>query len=86
MRQDKYFGHRKDKEYLEICKTIRNSFDKCITSDSDVLQGCVWKINLGDIENIEIIPDDGYRYGSINYVRSNGKRINWIKDLYKKIK
>ena len=24
--------------------------------------------------------------GIINYIRSNGKRINWIKDLYKKMK
>ncbi len=86
VRQDKYSGHRNDKEYLEICKTIRSSFDKCITRNSDVLQGCVWKINLDEIDNIEIIPDDGYRYGSINYIRSNGKRINWIKDLYKKMK
>ena len=86
VRQDKYSGHRNDKEYLEMCKTIRSSFDKCITRNSDVLQGCVWKINLDEIDNIEIIPDDGYRYGSINYIRSNGKRINWIKDLYKKMK
>ena len=29
---------------------------------------------------------DGYRYGSLNYIRSNGKRINWINDYYKKLK
>ena len=86
VRQDKYDGHRNDEKYIEMCKIIRSSFDKCITRNSDVLQGCVWKINLDEIENIEIIPDDGYRYGSINYIRSNGKRINWIKDLYKKMK
>lgn len=86
MRPDKYFGYRKDKEYLEMCKIIRKSFDKCITTESDVLQGCVWKIKLEDVENIEIIRYDGYIYGSINYVRSNGRRINWIEDLYKKIK
>ena len=37
-------------------------------------------------EKIEILKNDGYRYGSLNYIRSNGKRINWIKDYYKKLK
>ena len=38
------------------------------------------------IENIEILKNDGYRYGSLNDIRSNGKRINWINDYYKKLK
>ena len=86
VRQDKYNGYRTDKEFLEICSKIRKSFDKCITKDSDVLQGCVWRINLDEIESIEILKNDGYRYGSINYIRSNGKRIDWIDDYYKKLR
>lgn len=86
VRKDKYSEHRTDKEFLDICREIKESFDKCITYDSDVLQGCVWRINLSDIDTIEILPNDGYRYGSINYIRSNGKRIDWINDFYKKIK
>lgn len=85
VRHDKYKEHRKDKEYLKICEDIRKSFDKCITKDSDVLQGCVWRINLDEIEKIEILNNDGYKYGAINYIRSNGKRIDWIKDFYKSL-
>lgn len=85
VRPDKYKTHREDKEFLKICEIIKNSFDKCITTDSDILQGCVWKISLSDIEKIEILNDD-YGYGSLNYIRSNGKRKNWIKDYYKMLK
>ena len=63
-----------------------SSFDKCITLDSDILQGCVWRISLEDIESIEILSDKTYRYGSLNYVRSNGERINWRDDFYSKLK
>ena len=86
VRHDKYNEHRTDDIFFEVCNEIRKSFDKCITYDSDVLQGCVWRINLEEIENIEILPNDGYRYGSINYIRSNGNRIDWIKDFYKRLK
>jgi len=86
VRSDKYNEHRKDAEFLDTCSEIRKSFDKCITRDSDVLQGCVWRINLDEIEKIEILKDDGYRYGSLNYIRSNGKRIKWINDYYKSLK
>ena len=68
-----------------MCKKIESSFDRCITTDSDILQGCIWRINLNEIESIEILKDDGYVYGSLNYIRSNGKRMNWIKDYYKKL-
>lgn len=85
IRKDKYKSHRTDKEFLDICKEIRKSFDRCITTDSDILQGCVWRINLKDVIKIEILNNDGYRYGSVNYIRSNGKRFNWIKDFYKKL-
>lgn len=85
VRKDKYKSHRTDKEFIDICNRIRDSFDKCITTDSDVLQGCVWRINIDDIESIEILNDKSYMYGSLNYVRSNGKRFNWIEDFYKKI-
>lgn len=86
VRSDKYQEHRTDEEFLKVCGEIKKSFDKCITKDSDVLQGCVWRISLDEIESIEILKNDGYKYGSINYIRSNGKRIDWIKDYYKKLK
>lgn len=86
VRPDKYKEHRKDREYLEICDKIRNTFDRCITKDSNVLQGCIWRINLDEVEKIEILNDDGYVYGSLNYIRSNGKRIDWQKDYYKLLK
>jgi len=69
---------------LSICDKIRESFDKCITIDSDVLQGCVWEISIEEIESIEILNDKTYRYGSLNYIRSNGKRRNWREDFYEK--
>lgn len=71
------------KTLIETCRRIRDSFDKCITEDSDVLQGCVWEINLREVEKIEILNDRSYCYGSLNYVRGNGKRIDWQKDFYK---
>lgn len=86
VRKDKYNSHRTDKDFLRICEIIKNSFDKCITLDSDILQGCVWRISLEDIESIEILSDKTYRYGSLNYVRSNGERINWRDDFYNKLK
>lgn len=86
VRHDKYDSHRNDVDFLNICREIRDSFDKCITQDSDILQGCVWRINMDEIESIEILNDDGYCYGSLNYIRSNGKRKNWIKEYYKKLK
>ncbi len=85
VRPDQFDKHRIDDEYLAICQEIRKSFDKCITTDSDVLQGCVWRITLDEIEKIEFLNDRNYRYGSLNYERSNGKRINWIEDFYKKL-
>ncbi len=86
VRKDKYDTHRMDKEFLDVCQRIRKSFDKCITKDSDILQGSLWRLNLEDVEKIEILKEDGYTYGSFNYIRSNGKRYNWKKDFYKKIK
>lgn len=86
VRPDKYKTHRKDEEYLNLCKEIRKTFDKCITKDSDILQGCVWNIKLSEVEKIEILTDDGYRYGSLNYKRSDGKRMDWQQDYYKLLK
>ena len=86
VRTDKYDKHRTDKEYLDVCNKIKKTFDRCITQNSDVLQGCVWRINLDEIEKIEILPDDGYTYGSLNYIRKNGKRIDWQKDYYRRLK
>lgn len=86
VRKDIYNSHRTDKEFLEICKEIEKSFSKCITNDSDVLQGCVWKINKEDIESIEILPKDDNVYGSLNYVREDGKRFDWVNDFYNRLK
>lgn len=86
VRKDKYKFHRTDKEYLNICKKIKKSFDKTITTNSDILQGCVWNIKLEEIEKIEILKEDGYSYGSINYVRNNGKRMDWIQLYLRNIK
>ena len=86
VRPDKYKSQRTDKEYIDVCNKIKKTFDRCITKNSDVLQGCVWRINLYEVEKIEILKDDGYVYGSLNYIRSNGKRIDWQKDYYKLLK
>ena len=85
VRRDKYNNCRNDKEFLEVCSIIRKSFDKCVTKNSDILQGCVWRIYLEEIEKIEILDND-YICGSLNYVRSNGERFNWINDYYKLLK
>lgn len=86
VRPDKYPTHRTDAEYLKICELIQNSFTRCLNQDSDILQGCIWRLNLSDVESIEILPNDNYCYGSLNYVRSNGKRKNWQEEYYKKLK
>lgn len=86
VRPDKFETHRNDKDYLNICKKIHDRFDECITEDSDVLQGCIWRLNLNEVESIEFLNDDTYRYGSFNYVRTNGKRFDWKKDFYKTLK
>jgi len=86
VRKDKYKTCRNDKNFVNICNEIRNSFDRCITKDSDILQGCIWRINLDEIEKIEILNNDEYVYGSLNYVGSNGKRFDWINNYYKSLK
>ncbi len=86
VRSDKVNKSRSDDNYFTMCDEIRKSFDKCITSDSDVLQGCVWRINFDEVEQIEILNDDNYQYGSFNYIRSNGKRFDWQSDFYRKLK
>lgn len=82
-RRDKYKSHRTDQAYLQLCEQIRQSFDRCITKNSDILQGCVWSVSLKEVESVEILKDDGYVYGSLNYKRANGKRKDWISDFYK---
>jgi len=86
VRHDKYKEYRMDDNFIKICNEIRKSFDKCITKDSNILQGCVWRININEIESIEILKKDGYTYGSLNYIRSNGERFDWITDYYKQLK
>lgn len=85
VRKDQFLTQRMDKDFINTCQKIRASFDKCITDDSDVLQGCVWRIKLDEVEKIELLTDTDYTYGSFNYVRSNGKRFNWIEDYYSKL-
>lgn len=86
VRRDRYEKHRTDPEYLAACREIRKSFDRCITADSDILQGCVWRVYLGEIEDIELLHDKSYRYGSLNYRRKDGKRPNWREEFYKALK
>lgn len=86
VRKDKYSCHRIDKEFLEICDETQKSFYRCITEDSDVLQGCIWKIDKSEIESIEILPKDDNVYGSLNYVRENGKRFDLVEDYYTRIR
>ena len=85
--KDKFNECRNDEKFLKVCNIIEKSFSKCITSDSNILQGCVWKIDYNQIETIEILSkDDGYVYGSLNYKRKNGKRRDWIAEYYKMLK
>ena len=86
VRRDQFETHRTDKSYLEICGRIRESFDKCITTDSDILQGCVWKIGLDEVEKIECLKDKNYRFGSLNYIRSDGKRMDWVQEYYRRLR
>lgn len=87
VRRDKYESHRTDEEFYGICREIEKSFDRCITDNSNVLQGCVWNISLKEVEKIEILDkDDGYAYGTLNYIRKNGERKDWIRDFYKTLK
>lgn len=86
VRPDKYPTHRTDKEYLAVCEKIRKTFSRCITKESDCLQGCIWRINLNEVESIEILNDENYSYGSFNYKRKNGTRFDWREDYYKKLK
>lgn len=76
---------RCDDNFKMMCDKIEDSFKRCITNDSDILQGCIWRINLNEIDSIEILKDDGYTYGSLNYIRSNGSRMDWISDYYRKL-
>ena len=85
-RRDKYKTYRNDKKFLEMCRIINDTFDRCITRNSNILQGCIWNLSLSEVEKIEILPIDEYRYGSLNYIRSNGNRINWQEDFYKRLK
>ena len=85
VRKDKFESCRKDEDFKKICAKIEKSYDRCITKESNILQGCIWRININEIEKIEFLKDDGYIYGSVNYIRSNGKRLNWIDDFYKSL-
>ena len=86
MRRDKYHTCREDEIFVNTCKIIEKSFDNIISKDGKILQGCVWKLNLTDVEKIEFMQDDGYAYGSLNYIRKNSERFNWLENHYKKLK
>lgn len=64
---------------------IERSFDRCITYDSDVLQGCVWRILYSEVEKIEFLNDPDCQYGTFNYERKDGRRFDWIEDFYKRL-
>lgn len=83
VRRDQFASHRTDEAFMRICREIRDSFDKCISDESDVLQGCVWRIGLDEVEKIELLTDPDCTYGSFNYVRRDGRRFNWIEDYYR---
>ena len=85
VRPDKYPNHRTDQEFLDVCRIIEQSFERCITQDSDILQGCLWKIDQSQIEQIEILEDNGYIYGSLNYKHADGKRRDWIQEFYQSL-
>ena len=82
---EKNAGRQSYGNYPEICREIERSFERCITSDSDVLQGCVWRICLSEVKAIEFLRDPGFQYGTFNYLRKNGRRFDWIGDFYKKL-
>lgn len=86
VRRDKYSVSRNDATFLAVCKKIQNSFVRCITKDSDVLQGCVWRIHLKDVESIELLNDPTHTYGTFNYKRKDGSRFDWIEDYYRLLK
>lgn len=85
VRRDKYSSVRTDKAFWAVCSKIRKSFDKCMDEQSDILQGCVWRINLNEVSKIEMLHETDFSYGSFNYVRKNGKRFDWIKDYYDRL-
>lgn len=85
-RPDKYSTCRNDTIFLAACQKIRDSFERCITQDSDILQGCVWRIYLSEVESIELLNDPHYSYGTFNYKRKDGTRFDWVEDFYKLLK
>ena len=85
-RPDNYRDRRNDAAFLVACQKIRDSFERCITKDSDTLQGCVWRIYLEDVESIELLNDPHHTYGTFNYKRKDGTRFDWIEDYYKLLK
>lgn len=85
-RPDKFSKVRKDDLFLKTCEKIQKSFDRCITTDAKILQGCVWRIDKSDVEKIEILKKDGYRYGSLNHINKKGVRYDAKEDFYKTLK
>lgn len=75
-----------DKNFIEVLKVIENSFERCICEDGNILQACVSRINLNEIEKVEFLFDNNIIHGSINYIHSDGNRINWQKKYYMNLK
>lgn len=67
----------------KLISKIKKSHLRCIITDSNILQGTIWKLNLSDVIKIELLPHDGYVYGSLNYPLKNGNRISWPQQFYK---
>lgn len=83
--EDKAAFDEKMKQHEISEGEIDSSFDRCITYDSDVLQGCVWRILYSEVEKIEFLNDPDYQYGTFNYERKDGRRFDWIEDFYKRL-
>ena len=84
-RRDKYPTHRTDDIYRRACSAVHASFDRCLSTFGGIQQGVFWKLYLTDVVSIEPLIDSNYRYGSLNYIRANGNRINWINTVIKEL-
>lgn len=70
-----------DERQRQICASLV----RCITGSSDVLQGCAWDVKLTEVERVEMLPNDGYCYGSLNDARADGTRRDWQREFYRLI-
>ena len=60
---------------------INKSFMRVFNSEGNILQGCVWKIELDDIINVEFL-NKGYVYASLDYLRKDSSKRDFINEYY----